>query len=69
MLRHIHDINSEDHVTNDSKREMTELEAKAVNTMRRILQWYGHVYRRDREEEDVAEMRVQERERDPGRDG
>ena len=63
ILRYIHNISWEDHVTNDSIREMAKLEAIAVSMRRRRLQWFGHVRRRGREEDIrmVAEMRVQGR--------
>ena len=61
MMRHIHKIRWEDHVTNDSIREMAKLEAISVSIRRRRLRWFGHVRRRDTEEDIrmVAEMRVQ----------
>ena len=61
MLRYIHEIKWEEHITNDEVREMAKQEAIAVGMRRRRLQWYGHVQRRDREEDIrmVAEMRVQ----------
>ena len=42
---------------------MAKLEAISVSTRRRRLQWFGHVRRRDREEDIrmVAEMSVQGR--------
>ena len=60
MLRHIYNIDWEDHVTNDSIREEAKI-AAIVISMRRGLQLYGHVRRRDREEDIrmVAEMRIQ----------
>ena len=62
MIRHIHNIRWEDHVTNDSIREMGKLEAISVSMRRRRLQWFGHVRKRDREEDiRMAEMRVQGR--------
>ena len=63
MMRHIHNIRWEDHVTNDSIREMAKLEAISVSMRIRRLQWFGHVRRRDREEDIrmVVEMRVQGR--------
>ena len=61
MMRYIHDIKWEDHVTNDSVQEIAKLEKIAIGMRRRRLQWYGHVRRRDREEDirSVIEMRVQ----------
>ena len=61
MLRHIYNVDWEDHITNDSIREEAKIEAIAIGMRRRRLQWYGHVRRRDREEDIrmVAEMRIQ----------
>jgi hypothetical protein len=60
MLRHIHSIKWEDHVTNDNIRQRANLEPIAVSMRKRRLQWYGHVRRRDKEDDirSVAEMRV-----------
>ena len=60
MLQNNYNIDWEDHVTNDSIREEAKI-AAIVISMRRGLQLYGHVRRRDREEDIrmVAEMRIQ----------
>ena len=39
MLRHIYNIDWEDHVTNDSIREEAKIEAIATGMRRRRLQW------------------------------
>jgi len=67
MFQHIYNIDWEDHVTNDNIREV-KIEAIAINMTRRPLQWYGHVRRRDREEDIimVAQMKLQ---RKRGRSG
>ena len=56
-------MNWEDHVTDESLRDVAKIEWIAVNMRRRRLHLYVHVLRRDREEDMrmVAEMRVQER--------
>ena len=61
MLRHIHNIDWEDHITNEHIREMAKIEGIAVSMRRRRLQWYGHVRRRDREEDKsmVTETSIQ----------
>ena len=61
MMRHIHNICYEDHISNEEIRERAKLEAISVSMRRRRLQWFGQVRRRDREEDIrmVAEMRVQ----------
>jgi len=61
MLQHIYNINWEDHVTNDNIKEEAKIEAIAVDMRRRPLQWYGHVSRRDREEDIimVAKIKIQ----------
>jgi hypothetical protein len=60
MLRYIHRIDWKDHVTNEEVRRMSSIEAIDVSMRRRRLQWYGHVCRRDKEEDIrmVAEMRI-----------
>jgi len=47
MLRHIYNINWEDHVTNDNIKEEAKIEAIAIDMRRRPYQRYGHVNRRD----------------------
>jgi len=61
MLQHIYNINWENHVTNDNIKEETKIEAIAIDMRGRLLQWYRHVCRRDREEDIlmVAEMKIQ----------
>ena len=56
-------MNWEDHVTDESLRDVAKIEWIAVNMRRRRLHLYVHVLRRDREEDMrmVAEMRVQGR--------
>ena len=53
-------MNWEDHVTDESLRDVAKIEWIAVNMRRRRLHLYVHVLRRDREEDMrmVAEMRV-----------
>jgi hypothetical protein len=54
--------------TNESIGEEAKI-AIAIGMRRRRLQWYGHVRRRDREEDirKVAEMRIQGKEREGGK--
>ena len=61
MLWYIYQTDWEDHITNDSIRQMTKMEAIAVSMRRRRLQWYGNVCRRERKEDIrmVTEMRLQ----------
>jgi len=67
MLRHIYIINWEDHITNDNINEEAKIEAIAIGMRKRPLQWYGHVHRRDREEDIimVAEMKIQRKKGEP----
>lgn len=57
----MYNIDWEYHVRDDSKREEAKIERTSVGMRRRWLQWYGHVCRRDREEDIrmVIEMRTQ----------
>jgi len=68
MLRHIYNINWEDHVTNDNIKKEAKIEAIAIGMRRRPLQWYGHVSRRNREEDIlmVAEMKIQRKRKRKG---
>ena len=63
MLRYIYQIDWEDHIKNDSIRQMAEIKAIAGSMRRRRHQWYEHVCKREREREEdikmVTEMRVQ----------
>ena len=55
MLRHIHGVTYEDHITNEEIR--SEAKVKELSTQMRVkrLQWYGHVCRRD-EDEDICRV-------------
>jgi len=69
MFRCIHNINLEDHGTNDNIiKEEGKIEAITIHMRRRLLQWYGHVHRRDGEEDIimVAEMKIQRKRKREG---
>jgi len=60
MLRHIHRINWEDHVRNEEIRNEAKVKPVSKHMRKRRLQWYGHVLRRDSEEDIryVTELKI-----------
>jgi len=60
MLRRIHGINWEDHVRNEDIRREAKVKPVSRHMRKRRLQWYGHVQRRNNEEDIryVTELKI-----------
>ena len=60
MLRYIHNVNWEDHVRNEDIRKEAKVKPISVSMRKRRLQWFGHVYRREEDEDirKVADLKV-----------
>jgi hypothetical protein len=55
MLRYIHGISLEEHRRNEEIREQAGVEAISTLMRRRRLQWYGHVCRRE-DQDDIKRV-------------
>ena len=60
MLRHIHGVTFEDHITNEEIRSQASVRELSIQMRVKRLRWYGHVCRRDEDEDirRVMEMKV-----------
>ena len=55
MLRYIRNVNLEDHVRNEDIRKEVQAKKISVSIRKRRLQWFGHVYRQE-EDEDIRKV-------------